>query len=152
MTKTEFWSNCCFPSIFRNGTRVKQVATTKSLGITIDDKLSWNCHIEKLTKKIASGIGAMKCVRHLVPPPTLHLIYQALIQPHFHYCCTVWATCGVTLQDKLQKLQNRATRVLTFSNYDVNAGQLLEILGWKNLDRKRNIQKVTVVFKCLYIG
>ena len=78
------------------------------------------------------------------------LIYQALIQPHFDYCCTVWGTCGVTLQDKLQKLQNRATRVLTFSNYDVNAGQLLEILGWKNLDRKRNIQKVTVVFKCLH--
>ena len=86
----------------------------------------------------------MKCVRHLVPPPTLDLIYQALIQPHFDYCSTVWGTCGVTLQDKLQKLQNRATRVLTFSNYHVNAGQLLEILGWKN------IQKVTVVFKCLH--
>lgn len=92
----------------------------------------------------------MKCARHLVPRPTLHLIYQALLQPHFDYCSTVWGTCGVTLQDKLQTLQNRATRVLTFSNYDVNAGQLLEILGWKNLDRKRNIQKVTVVFKCLH--
>ena len=94
------------PSILMNGTRVKQVASTKSLGITIDDKLSWNCHIEKLTKKIASGIGAMKRVRHLVPPATLRLIYQALIQPHFDYCSTVWGTCGVTLQDKLQKLQN----------------------------------------------
>ena len=72
-----------------NGTRVKQVATTKSLGITIDDKLSWNCHIEKLTK-ITSGNCAMKRVRHLVPPATFRLIYQALIQPHFDYCSTVW--------------------------------------------------------------
>ena len=48
----------------------------------------------------------------------------------------VWGTCVVTLRDKLQKLQSRAARVLTFSNYDVNAGQLLEILGWKNLDRQ----------------
>ena len=32
------------------------------------------------------------------------------------------------LQDKLQKLQNKAARVLFFSNNDVNAGQLLEIL------------------------
>ena len=78
------------------------------------------CHIEKLTKKIASGIGAMKLVRHLIPPATLHLIHQAFIQPHFDYCSTVWGTCGVTLQDKLQKLQNRAAHVLTFSNYDVN--------------------------------
>ena len=67
------------------------------------------------------------------------------MQPHFDYCSSVWGTCGVTLQ----KLQNRAAHVLTFSNYDVNAGQLLEILGWKNLDRQRNIQKA-MVFKCLH--
>ena len=60
------------------------------------------------------------------------------MQPHFDYCSSVWGTCGVTLQ----KLQNRAAHVLTFSNYDVNAGQLLEILGWKNLDRQiKSLQK-----------
>ena len=159
MTKTEFMligsgqrlnTIAVSPSLLMNGTRVKQVASTKSLGITIDDKLSWNNHIEKLTKKIASGIGAMKRVRHLVPTATLHLIYQVLIQPHFDYCSSVWGTCGVTLKDKLQKLQNRAARVLTFSNYDVHAGQLLEILGWKNLHRQRNIQKAIMVFKCLH--
>ena len=159
MTKTEFMligpgqkldTIATSPSILMNGTRVRQVATAKSPGRTIDDKLSWNCNIEKLTKTIASGIGAMIRVRHLAPPATLHLMYQALMQPHFDHCSTVWGTCGVTLQDKLQKLQNRAARVLTFANYDVNAGQLREILGWKNLDSQRNIQKATMVFKCLH--
>ena len=159
MTKTEFTligsgqrlnTIAASPSVLMNSTQVKQVATTKSLGITIDDKLNWNCHIEKLTKKIASGIGVMKRGRHRVPPATLHLMYQALIQPHFDYCSTVWGTCGVTLQDKLQKLQNRADCVFTFSNYDVNAEQLLEILGWKNLDHQRDIQKAIMVFKCLH--
>ena len=90
-------------AVTMDGTRVEQVLTTKSLGETIDDKLSWNCHIKKLTKKIALGIGAMIRVGHLVPQATLHLIYQALIQPYFDYCSTVWGTCAVTLQDKLQK-------------------------------------------------
>ena len=72
-------------------------------------------------------------VRHLVPQATLHLIYQALIQSHFDYCSNVWGTCEVTLQDKRKKLQNRAARVLKFLNYNADAGQLLEILGWKNL-------------------
>ena len=41
-----------------------------------------------------------------------------------------WGNCGVTLQDKLQKLQNRAARVLTYSNYDADVNNLFELLGW----------------------
>ena len=46
------------------------------LGITIDDKLSWNYHVEKPNEAGASGIGAIESVSHLVPPAALHLIYQ----------------------------------------------------------------------------
>ena len=65
----------------RLSTQVSQVTTAKSLGVTIDNKLDWSSHIDQLTKKAASGIGAIKRIRHLVPQATLHLIYQALIQP-----------------------------------------------------------------------
>ena len=36
----------------------------------------------------------------------------------------VWGNCGLTLKNKLQKLQNRAACALTYSNYDVDAGHL----------------------------
>ena len=103
--------------------------------MTSDNKLDWRSHIDKLTKKVASGIGATKRIRHFVPQATLHLIYQALIQPHFDSLYVVWGNCGITLQnhDKVQKLQNRASRVLTYSNYDADAGNFFELLGWKNL-------------------
>ena len=39
--------------------------------------------------------------------------YNALIAPHFDYCCEVWDTIGIGLSDRLQKLQNRAARVIT---------------------------------------
>ena len=71
------------PKIAINDFQVSQVTSAKSLGVIIDDKLVWSSHIEKLTKKIAVGIGAIKRVRHLVPQATLHLICRALIQPHF---------------------------------------------------------------------
>ena len=38
---------------------------------------SW--HIDKLSKKIASRIGAINRIRDFVPTPTLHCIYNALI-------------------------------------------------------------------------
>ena len=98
------------------------------------DIMEWPCrecsgHIEKVTKKVASGIGAIKRIRHLVPQETLQLIYQALIQPHFDYCNIVWGNCGITLRNKVQKLENRAARVLTYSSYDVDAGHLFKLLG-----------------------
>ena len=39
-----------------------------------------------------------------------------------------------TLRDKLQRLQNRAVRVLTNFNFDVDASILFNDLGWKNLE------------------
>ena len=92
------------------------------------DNLSWRNHIDKLTKKIASGIGAIKRIRHLVPYRASHSIYQALVQPHFNYCNIVWGCCGLILQDKLEKVQNRAGRVLTYSNYDGDVNNLFELL------------------------
>ena len=84
------------PTITINDNQVSQVTTAKSLGVTIDNKLDWSSHIDKLTKKVASGIGAIKRIRHLVPQATLHLISQAMIQPHFDYCNIVWGNCGIT--------------------------------------------------------
>ena len=66
-----------------------------------------------------------------IPPVTLHLIYKALIQPHFHYCNVVWGSCGITPADKLQKLQNSAARALTFWSYDADASQLFQNTVYK---------------------
>ena len=157
MTKTEFMligsrqrlsTLTDSPTITINDNQVSQVTTEKSLGVTIDNKLDWSCHIDKLTKKAASGIGAIKRIRHLVPRATLHLIYQALIQPHFDYCNIVWGNCGITFLNKIQKLQNRAARVLTYSNYDANAGHFFELLGWENLASQQQIQRATMLYLC----
>ena len=57
--------------------------------------------------------------------------------------------CSKTLSDKLQRLQNRAARVLTYSNYDTDTNKLMKILGWKNLETQRQIHKAQIVYKSL---
>ena len=77
MTKTEFMligsrqklnTITDSPVVSINGTPVNQVSTSKSLGVLIDGNLTWGSHIEKLAKKIPSGIAAIKRVRQFVPP------------------------------------------------------------------------------------
>ena len=112
---------------------IDNVPIEKSLGIFIDKNLRLQMHIDKLSKKITSGIGAIKRIRDFVPTPTLHCIYNALIQCLFDYCNIVWVNCGKTLFDRLQKFQNRAARVLTFTRYDADAKRLFRQLKWKDL-------------------
>ena len=89
------------PIIETNQFLIKQVSTSKSLGVHIDGNLSWECHINEISKKIASGISAIKRIRYFLPFEILLNVYNSLVQPHFDYCNVVWGNCSNNLSSKL---------------------------------------------------
>ena len=120
-------------SLFIDNAPIQQVVSTKSLGIC-DENLAWNVHIDNIAKEIASGIGILKRSRPSVTFEVLSTIYSALVQPYFDYWSVVWGICNKSLATKLQKLQNRAARILTFSPYDASVDNLFTSLAWKKLE------------------
>ena len=119
---------------------------TKSLGVTIDDQLSWSNYIIEVCKRVSSAIGALKRIKPFVSQSTAIQIYNALIQPHLDYCSSVWDGLSNQLSDKLQKLQNRAARVIAKATYETSSNVLLEMLKWDSLSVR---QKAVVMFKSL---
>ena len=62
------------------------------------------------------------------------MLYKTIAEPQFRYCNTVWGHCGGTLLNRLQALQNRATRVISFQKYDnTDHKYLLKNLQWLNV-------------------
>ena len=118
----------------------------KSLGVSIDENLTWSNHINVITKKVSSGIGSIKRISHCVPPATLCNIYHGLAQSRFDYCSVVWGSCAKTLPNKLQRLQNRAVRVLIHTGYDADTNQLLKELDWDNLETRCQKLKAEMVY------
>ena len=58
-------------------------------------------------------------------------MYNSFIQPYFDYCSAVWEGLGFELALKLQKLQNRAAGIITFSIVMIlSLPPLLQELGW----------------------
>ena len=43
---------------------IKKISTVKSLSVHIDENLTWECHINELSKTIASGVSAIKRIRY----------------------------------------------------------------------------------------
>ena len=89
-----------------SGKSITRVHKVKSLGLLIDEHLTWKDHVYETVKKISKAIGALKRVRAFISAKTALQIYHALIRPYFDHCSSVWGECSVNLCDKLQKLQN----------------------------------------------
>ena len=54
---------------------------------------------------------------------------KTLVDPHFMYRCSVWYGLIYTLNDKLQKLQNRGATVIAKSRYDASIDPFLALMG-----------------------
>ena len=82
------------PNIKIDQDKIKQVHYSRLLGVQIDEKLTWNKHVEDVAKKATSGVGAIRRIRDFVDRKTLISIYNALVRPHFEYsvrCGILWA-------------------------------------------------------------
>ena len=115
-------------NIYIDGGPIIQSNQSQSLGLMIDENLSWKAHIHGISRKVSSGIGSLKRVRSFVSMHTAIKIYKGLIAPHFEYCTAVWDGFTQQLSEKLQKLQNRAIRVFSRGGWT----QLEKLHGWSH--------------------
>ena len=114
----------------------------------MDETLSWEAHISEVVSKVAKVLAALRRLRPICPQSTLVTIYKSLILPHLDYCSAVWGCIGNGLSQKLQKLQNRAARIITGSGWDVrSAVQILRVLNWESLADRRAKQLKSLMFK-----
>ena len=76
------------------------------------------------------------------------LVYNALIQPHFDYCCEVWDELDKGLIERLQKLQNRAARlIMNFRNEHGQSIVARTSLGLTSLEERRTVMKARLMYK-----
>ena len=115
------------------GAELDTVTNTRYLGVNIDSSLDWKDYIKAISTKVSRAIGFLKYTRNFLPQDTLKTLYTGIVEPHFRYCCSVWGSCGKTDLNQLQKLQNRATRIMTNSSYDAPSKPLLQKLEWKTI-------------------
>ena len=83
----------------------------------------------KVAKLLAKVLAALRRLREICPQSTLVTIYKSLILPRFDYCSAFWGCIGNGLSQKLEKLQNRAARIITGSSGDATSAPILHALN-----------------------
>ena len=74
-------------------------------------------------------------------------MFKSIVLSYFDYCSIVWGSCGEGMRNRLQTLQNRAARVVTSSSYNRRSVEILDELGWYNLETRRTRQLATTMYK-----
>jgi len=117
------------------------------LGVQIDSKLSFNEHIEKVCKKLASRIAILRKIRACLPLKQRLQFCNSIIHPVMSYANAVWANCDKELVYKVLRLQKRAARVISYANRMTPSVALLNKLGWIPFYEQHKIDKCIIMYK-----
>ena len=84
------------------GKEIKRTKSVKSLGVIVDENLSWKEHIDNVCTKLPKAIETIRGAKTFVQEGTLKTMYNTLVLSHFDYCSLVWHNCSQTLKSKIQ--------------------------------------------------
>ena len=104
------------PEICIRNQIITRSKTQKFLGILVDERLSFKEHIDKISKKVSSGIGIIKKLKSFIGPAILNKIYNAIIYPHIIYSVEAWGSSSKAGIRRLNNLINKAKRHIGSTN------------------------------------
>ena len=95
-----------------NGKNLEQVSLLKLLGLTFDDELSFDVHVEKLCTKLSQKSAVLSKIKRYLTHRECIIYYNAMIKPVILYGSTVRAVTSKENLNRVFKFQKRAARVI----------------------------------------
>ena len=94
-----------------------QCNNIKYLGFDIDNVLSRDIQTDSISNKLVLIIYRLSRLKPVLPSQMRMYIYTSIIQPKIEFAISIWGYKTPHDINKIQRLQNRAARILT-GNYD----------------------------------
>ncbi len=113
------------------------------LGLTLHKNLKWNEHVTNICLKVSRSIGIVSKIKYVVPKRILMMLYNTFIMSHFNYCLIIWGHDP----KKLFRLQKRALRIVTLSEYNAHTEPIFKTLGILNITDMHNMALLKFYYK-----
>ena len=112
------------------------------LGVLIDNKLDFSSHVNLLLKRGNQKLHALARISKYVSQKKLKLIMNTFLKSQFNYCPLVWMFHSRTLNNKINKLHERALR-LVYKDDELSFEELLELSNDVSVHQK-NLQRLAI--------
>ena len=127
---------------------IQQVNEHKVLGVTIDDRLSWQSHIEATCKSLAKKLYLMSKLSQLIDKSALKVFFHAHIEPIVDYASSLWDDTPEAHLKKLNSLYRRSVKLL-LPHMEISTDLKIQYLGLLPLHEKCLFNKLILMYKIL---
>lgn len=90
----------------------------KMLGCLLDEKLSFQFHLNHVATKISGALGLLNRAKHLLNKDSLRLLYFALIHSHINYCSIIYFSAPDSALKRIVNIQKRAIRTISKKRFN----------------------------------
>lgn len=132
------------------GNQLEYVVECKYLGLIIDNQLNFSKHANYVIDKVNKKINFFRRLSNNLSMYTRVTVYKSIIAPHFDYCPTILFYLNEKEKNSLQKLQNRAMRVILKTNRYVRIKDMLECLQFMSVDQRLVYMNLLFIFKMIH--
>ena len=125
---------------------VEERSEGKLLGVVLDKKLNFRSHISNLCKRLSQKLHALARLSTFMNPGKLPLLMNSFINAQFSYCPLIWMFHDRYLNTKLNKIHERALRIV-YKDTNADYEALLKLDNAASV-HQRNLQYlVTEIYK-----
>jgi hypothetical protein len=130
------------------GTAVSAHQTVKILGVTFDQNLTFECHLDAIAAKTTGFLRMLSSRRAKLPRAVLIQLCNAYVSSRILYCLSVLG-CVPMIAKRLQVLQNYAVRTVFGVPKFTHVSALRKCLGWRNIQQQALFRFALVMFKAI---
>ena len=121
----------------------------KLLGVTIDNNLRFDKHVSNIFLKVNRKLSALTRVAKFVLIKKRRVLFKAIVESQFKYCPLAWIFHGREINDKINKLHERALRIVY--NDTVTSFENFPIKDKAFTIHQQNIQSLAIeIYKAIH--
>ena len=139
-------------NVYIGNYEILQCNNIKYICDDIDNVLSWDMQTDSISNKLVFIFSKLSSMKPVLPSQMLKYIYTSIIQHKIDYAKSVWGYTTAHNINKVQRLQNRAARILTGNYAYVNTRgiYLVKTLGLMNVSQRRDYFMIIMMFKSIH--
>ena len=127
---------------------VSQASSQKHLGLTLDNRLTFDEHLTNVSNKISKTIGLLRKLQNILPRPALLTPYKCFIRPHLDYGDIIYdQVYNLSFHQELESIQQNAALALTVTIRGSSRENLYQELGLESLQLQRWYRKLCCFYK-----